>query len=92
MAQEVSEFVAFQSTLPSQGATILLSSNQQHRRISIHAPLAGSDYAHSLLQVQAQISIHAPLAGSDRPESVCELCSYPISIHAPLAGSDMQTA
>ena len=57
-------------------------------RISIHAPLAGSDLLlRRPLPSRRIISIHAPLAGSDRqdegrrPDGV-------ISIHAPLAGSD----
>ena len=57
-------------------------------KISIHAPLTGSDPApHVQTAANTSISIHAPLAGSDR------LCEYrqanqSISIHAPLAGSD----
>ena len=55
--------------------------------ISIHAPLAGSDQAHSLCRTARSISIHAPLAGSDERHGR-GAADYRISIHAPLAGSD----
>ena len=35
------------------------------QKISIHAPLTGSDKAELAEQVEAAISIHAPLTGSD---------------------------
>ena len=35
------------------------------KKISIHAPLTGSDKAELAEQVEAAISIHAPLTGSD---------------------------
>ena len=38
------ELVIFQSTLPSQGATITASNTLNVSRISIHAPLTGSDW------------------------------------------------
>ena len=56
--------------------------------ISIHAPLAGSDYDYGRPGAGAHISIHAPLAGSDL-DGVQDLDGcLQISIHAPLAGSD----
>ena len=57
-------------------------------RISIHAPLAGSDFIRLFHVPTDVISIHAPLAGSDKV--TVYYCSYvsTISIHAPLAGSD----
>ena len=57
---------AFQSTLPMRGATHLSSDSRATRKISIHAPHAGSDVSslNSYL-FPAYISIHAPHAGSD---------------------------
>ena len=55
----------FQSTLPSQGATIGVQCCKHVSRISIHAPLTGSDVPVPLTVVLYLISIHAPLTGSD---------------------------
>ena len=55
--------------------------------ISIHAPLAGRDYAKSGGRAVCGISIHAPLAGRDSDPWSCS-ARTPISIHAPLAGRD----
>ena len=38
------QFLIFQSTLPSRGATFEIRWDDRYYRISIHAPLAGSDY------------------------------------------------
>ena len=57
-------------------------------KISIRAPLAGSDYPFSFLPRAANISIRAPLAGSDQRIAE-DLPHVHISIRAPLAGSDM---
>ena len=57
--------LAFQSTLPSRGATKKTVSLDYNNIISIHAPLAGSDYDYGSPGTWAHISIHAPLAGSD---------------------------
>ena len=78
----------FQSTLPLRGATIGKIQDHYFYRISIHAPLAGSDEGSPLTGCADSISIHAPLAGSD----VVKEMPVPyriISIHAPLAGSDL---
>ena len=56
----------FQSTLPSQGATHLNSKCGNVSRISIHAPLTGSDIDFAHCTSFSKISIHAPLTGSDR--------------------------
>ena len=56
-------------------------------KISIHAPLAGSDLTRARASLAEQISIHAPLAGSDHKRRHLGLIAQ-ISIHAPLAGSD----
>ena len=45
----------------------VISSTTLLFRISIHAPLAGSDCSCFPLRVVTEISIHAPLAGSDHP-------------------------
>ena len=55
----------FQSTLPSQGATIMVSVHFYCIPISIHAPLTGSDGDVKLKNWMLVISIHAPLTGSD---------------------------
>ena len=57
--------------------------------ISIHTPLAGSDYYPVSQTECAPISIHTPLAGSDfaTPQVIAAL--NVISIHTPLAGSDI---
>ena len=56
----------FQSTLPLRGATARYSSNASDHSISIHAPLAGSDWRPRVApRILPGISIHAPLAGSD---------------------------
>ena len=61
----LSELWSFQSTLPSQGATQPDICRIDSFRISIHAPLVGSDICTSTLRANIIISIHAPLAGSD---------------------------
>ena len=64
---------AFQSTLPSQGATGVFFDEVALMPISIHAPLAGSDIkAASDYVLHHYISIHAPLAGSDAMEKRIE--------------------
>ena len=57
--------------------------------ISIHTPLAGSDFATpQVIAALNVISIHTPLAGSDVFGGIV-LCEHAhISIHTPLAGSD----
>ena len=56
-------------------------------RISIHAPLTGSDDSGVLGDLEPEISIHAPLTGSDI--QIPLYCGQKnISIHAPLTGSD----
>ena len=61
----------------------------QERKISIHAPRAGSDREpHCTLRPCSDISIHAPRAGSDKHSIYAALINTHISIHAPRAGSD----
>ena len=55
----------FQSTLPSRGATSEPGAMRSGPKISIHAPLAGSDVDDIDNHPFRLISIHAPLAGSD---------------------------
>ena len=80
-------FHVFQSTLPSQGATIIHFYMCEIGFISIHAPLTGSDLPLSQYKDVIIISIHAPLTGSDH---LTQLHTHyeVISIHAPLTGSD----
>ena len=61
--------IKFQSTLPSQGATDDYNVILKELRISIHAPLTGSDYDKQAEQCVSYISIHAPLTGSDLTDS-----------------------
>ena len=61
----IGDFKLFQSTLPSRGATLDKGLFLVIIHISIHAPLAGSDYMTVLCPLMIIISIHAPLAGSD---------------------------
>ncbi len=78
----------FQSTLPLRGATLVSDLCCYYLKISIHAPLAGSDGILASRCVSFQISIHAPLAGSDLFLCPGKPHRAAISIHAPLAGSD----
>ena len=59
--------VTFQPTLPSRGATQPCPRPHDRRRISTHAPLAGSDPCgwRAGVCTDLTISTHAPLAGSD---------------------------
>ena len=58
-------------------------------RISIRAPLAGSDFWTAAISRFEWISIRAPLAGSDQTTHLVASHRV-ISIRAPLAGSDPQ--
>ena len=55
----------FQPTLPMRGATNLMGYQASTRKISTHAPHAGSDLIVIALRLFAEISTHAPHAGSD---------------------------
>ena len=57
-------------------------------KISIHAPLTGSDYINGEKRDLTDISIHAPLTGSDFQYKLIIIDGFDISIHAPLTGSD----
>ena len=78
----------FQSTLPSQGATFSNKLKRDDFKISIHAPLTGSDRsrkrtARSSMQFQSTL----PSQGAT-PYTVTGADLHCISIHAPLTGSD----
>ena len=61
---------------------------QDSAKISIRAPLAGSDTREAARDgLRVRISIRAPLAGSDGAAFGAG-CKVKISIRAPLAGSD----
>ena len=66
----------FQSTLPSQGATILAVSYEALLPISIHAPLTGSDVRQNKRLCNPLISIHAPLTGSDHSAGKYSFCTF----------------
>ena len=55
----------FQSTLPLWGATARIDVVEEWSKISIHAPLVGSDHFVKYMDGHKDISIHAPLVGSD---------------------------
>ena len=82
--------VMFQPTLPLRGATACSTAFTGCRRVSTHAPLAGSDRDESAQQYKLVVSTHAPLAGSDSLMG-CALRFCPVSTHAPLAGSDKKS-
>ena len=67
----LSERELFQSTLPLRGATNTFQGSERTRRISIHTPLAGSDFHQQDGRFKVSISIHTPLAGSDLIPSTC---------------------
>ena len=80
----------FQSTLPSQGATLACISLFQTVVISIHAPLTGSDsaavsYGHPHPDFNPR-SPHRERHNSGE----CVSGNVAISIHAPLTGSDAE--
>ena len=69
----------------------MVSAKNPNWRISIHAPLTGSDGTTTQsVSMVITISIHAPLTGSDNVPNGAELVKK-ISIHAPLTGSDEKT-
>ena len=73
----------FQSTLPLRGATRSAKIRLPSADISIHTPLAGSDFFFPVVVVLRGISIHTPLAGSDsicRPGE-CRPCNF--NPHSP---------
>ena len=59
-------------------------------KISIHAPLTGSDADLFMYFRRSLISIHAPLTGSDHDLTIPINSVSTISIHAPLTGSDFR--
>ena len=78
----------FQSTLPLRGATAQTFLGEGRLRISIHAPLAGSDLR--FLATKWRQSYFNPRSpcGERRVSKPIAEGIYDISIHAPLAGSD----
>ena len=73
MVSDSTSAYRFQSTLPLRGATDPSGIRLYNVRISIHAPLTGSDSRDRAEILQDFISIHAPLTGSDRGGSVKSL-------------------
>ena len=78
----------FQSTLPSQGATLFRAFDTRPPQISIHAPLTGSD---TVLGYDGDILVK--FQSTLPSQGATKLCSlfaifFKISIHAPLTGSD----
>ena len=63
--QEIAEFLEFQLTHPSRGATPHITVTMQCSKISTHAPLARCDSACYRVSLARSISTHAPLARCD---------------------------
>ena len=81
----------FQSTLPLRGATFLIPREPSHYRISIHAPLTGSDTCPAVAwadgrRFQSTLPLRGATTTPARPMDM-----FDISIHAPLTGSDNQS-
>ncbi|EFE93123.1 hypothetical protein GCWU000341_00202 [Oribacterium sp. oral taxon 078 str. F0262] len=81
-------FREFQSTLPSRGATIGIPNTTEDKKISIHAPLAGSDkmYQKCILWTR-HFNPRSPRGERLYNGGTSDMYLL-ISIHAPLAGSD----
>ena len=78
----------FQSTLPSQGATSYRVRRKNNTRISIHAPLTGSDVRVVKL-VNDDLAFQSTLPSQGATRRLCtQQAHISISIHAPLTGSD----
>ena len=83
--------VAFQSTHPLRGATLLPTFSRSAMTFQSTHPLRGATYIDRSGNLYTVISIHAPLAGCD--EAGAEVpANAKISIHAPLAGCDDREA
>ena len=82
----------FQSTLPLRGATIYKIIGYTATRISIHAPLTGSDFRFcSLRWLLLYFNPRSPYG--ERPSGGIDMAVFiSISIHAPLTGSDPPNA
>ena len=61
---------------------------QEHRQISIHAPIVGCDHDGEWFdRCCMYISIHAPIVGCDKKKKENH-SHHRISIHAPIVGCD----
>ena len=80
--------MSFQSTLPLRGATSRTVFWRQYQRISIHAPLTGSDFLNER-QSRKKSNFNPRSPYGERPKYFnSHSCPDLISIHAPLTGSD----
>ena len=87
-APGVPSITLFQSTLPLRGATADGKKEAEIRRISIHAPLTGSDPFVPITAFHCgRFQSTLPLRGATLGRSI-SLTRFLISIHAPLTGSD----
>ena len=77
----------FQSTLPLRGATGAGGKRPYVEKISIHAPLTGSDMCADPSAPAYPISIHAPLTGSDGVRLVVKWCFPLFQSTLPLRGA-----
>ena len=86
-AASVASLSAFQSTLPSRGATVKAFNDGELTHFNPRSPRGERPVGVRGETCRKAISIHAPLAGSD-VDNVIGVLFDEISIHAPLAGSD----
>ena len=81
--------MAFLSTHPVRGATIVSNNKGWCMDISIHAPREGCDSLSLYSAATLWISIHAPREGCDL-YTYSALALLTISIHAPREGCDIK--
>ena len=80
----------FQSTLPLRGATKACPIGHTGRKISIHAPLTGSDvFSGGCCPATKTISIHAPLTGSDLRDLTDDMYLCVFQSTLPLRGATL---
>ncbi len=80
----------FQSTLPLRGATVRSGDGFRQGRISIHAPLTGSDTSgRTQSPALPDFNPRSPY-GERHHKSTLSTTLFTISIHAPLTGSDIE--
>ena len=78
----------FQSTLPSQGATVAMGTRLAASGISIHAPLTGSDGTGGNVWTDCFYFNPRSPHRERRSAAATDYRKFMISIHAPLTGSD----
>ena len=87
ISRTVIQTIAFQSTPPARGATIINSGLGTRSCISIHAPREGGDQNHAKKKQHEGISIHAPREGGDFTSSRKLLISIRFQSTPPARGA-----